>query len=318
MRNIKYYLSIAFLIIAALMYLNRGRRAAGGGGPDLLPEKISSIDGLLIVNGQDSMYYSKNDTGSWLNDEGIPVNADIILGALGNIEIVSPASRSAGEYIARKIRNDGTVIKITAGKKVKSEFRMLYDTTIIPGTYLMSGRNNSIYLIRLKGYSVNNAEKIISSLDRLIQGSRFPDLAPDEIREIRMEYPDKSGESFRLINKDGNYELYIDDSAVKQDMLDKQRISDYLTFFRNISTEYPSENENSDIPGEFHFVTMDVLTASGQTIEVDGYRRQAVNDNRDRFDMTVFTGIIDRSDTVIFKYSDMDPVFSKAGDFLKK
>jgi len=318
MKQLRYIIIIAVTIAALYVYLRSESRKTGGRKPLIVPENIASLDGITIAKDGDTFYYSRGADGLWTTDQGIQADAGFITESLSYLEIISPASKSISDGLADVIKAEGTSIKLYQGNKIRSDFRILHVESGIPGSYLLADKSLQPYLVRVRNYMTNNAEKFILGINDRVSDTFFKGVSSGTITGAGVYYPHDKGDSFSIfLNKEGYVLSIATGDTVAPEMINSQKITDYLSFFDDFKTLHPQKGKAENMTASL-FATLEIATLSGREIRLEAFRNKHNEAGRDDgIDMSVFTGIINNTDTMLFYYSDMDPFFRKAAYFLK-
>lgn len=318
MKQLRYLILIAAAIAALFVYLSRENKKDGGRKPLIVPGNIAALDGIMVAKDDDTSYYSRDAKGLWTTEGGVTADAELITESLSYLEIVSPASHSISDSLTNIIKAEGTSIKLYQRNKTRADLRILHVESGISGSYLLAGNSPRPYLVRVRNYMTDNAEHFVLSIINRVSGTFFAGVSSGTITGTGVLYPERMGDSFSIfLNKDGYIIRMADGDTVSPDKTSSQKILDYLSFYDDIKTLHPQKGTAENMTASL-FATLEISTVSGKEIRLDAYRNKPdVRGNENGFDMSVFTGIVNSTDTLQFYYSDMDPFFRKAAYFLK-
>lgn len=314
---------IALLAAALVVLFNRNESTLAKRNRDFIPADKMDIDRIVITRNGKSLRLDLSENGTWKVNDEIAARRDrldLFLAFLDRLEIVSPASKLIRDDVIAHLSEEGRRVQIYMQGRLDKDFMICYDSTGIRGTYMMLTRAKVPYLVRMKGYAGDNLENIFET-DRINwQENFFLDLGPDDIREVEVEYPLNSRNSFNLKhNGPDSYLLSGIDGPVPDAQTDIQEMEDYLYFFSNIRFEYPREKYPDSLISSTPFVLLHVVSSNGNAYDLKGYRIQAGGDAAGDMHLSRFMGLIhDGQDTVILDYADLDPIFRRLGDFQKK
>ncbi len=310
-------------IIAALLLFDREKGTLGRRDSDFIPFNASLIDRFIIFQGNDSVILEKTNSG-WTVNKTLAANEELIelfKASLGRIEIVSPSSRAVRQQITEMLYKEGSVVQLYVNDRLKSTLYVKYDTSGIRGTYMMRKGSRVPFMVRLTGYAADDITGFFSPRLNSWRSNLLIDCLSDSISEVILEYPGEESESFRIRKEsDGTLVLAgFDDHEVSPEQIDQQKIEDYLAFFAGIPCQYDGYSLPEGFFRQKPFALLQVEDLNGRRNEVTAYRLPSSSGNGVSYDMDRFIALTGNGpDTAMVYYSDMDPVFRRIDDFLKK
>lgn len=325
-RSTKKYaggIAIILLLMAALILLFC-RKYGSSATQEIYfsPQKISAVDRILILQENDSLLLERSDKKWMLNTGGAIARNDrvnLLLEFLARIEIVSPVAKKAEEHILELLHKKAKRVQLYIRGNLEMEFRIMYDSAVIQGTYMMPEESGNAFMVRLKGVAGDNIENIFELDYRSWQENILFDLGPDEIQKIDVEYPEAINESYIIFrNEDGDLELSGMSGTITENNTDMRELTDYLFFFRNIHFEYPEERISDSMVSALPFVELRLTSNTRVETDLKGYLLRSYGESSD-INISHFIGVVrDGRDTVILDYQDLDPIFRRLEDFQKK
>ncbi|MBN1158763.1 MAG: hypothetical protein JXA61_05235 [Bacteroidales bacterium] len=321
----KHPVYIAFLIvvtIAVLILINRRDGLPGRQSSEFSSGNASLIDKVVISKAEETVILEREEHHWMLNGTAIARNdrVDFLLSCFERIEIVSPAAKSMKDRVAEHLKTEGKLVRLYVNGNLRKGFHVYYEPEGITGTYMMLEDSEDPFMVRLIGYAGNDIEVFFSLNHRSWQDNVLFEQGPDDIREVRLEYPETPEHSFRIRHNETNGVVLSELTApIPPENTDLHEIQDYLFFFSNIRYEYPEDPFPDSLISGSPFADLTVITGTGREIHLKAYRWPVSDNASEAYDLNRFIGLInDDRDTVILEYADMDPVLRRIEDFQKK
>lgn len=321
----KYGGSIAFLlilIVALVILFSRKDGTLLKKNVDFFPENISEINRIEISKNEEVILLERNNSQWMLNGMASAQNDRIqfLLESLERIEIVSPASKLVKDSVIAHLLLYGKYVQLSGRGNTDKHFYIYFDTTEVAGTYMMTGKSGTPFMVCLKGYSGNNIENIFSLNFKSWQENILFNFTPDEIREVMVEYPAETDHSFRIFRDESDGIVLSDLISVwPKEKTNTQEIQDYLYFFLNVRFEYPEKRIPDQIFSAQPFAKLGLIAGVSREVNLKAFYLPASNGVSGKHDLNRFIALVNNEqDTVILKYTDMDPIFRQIEDFQKK
>ena len=321
----KYFPYVAVLIIlAAILFMlapNR-RRTMPVDIADFIPAGILHTDKIEFAR-HDALLTLEKSGDSWKIDGSSVARNDLVelfLTTLQRTEIVSPASKALRKQLSEVITRNGRLVKFYNNDRLTRSFYVYYDSLGIPGTYMMKPDDNMPCMVKLKGFSERTIENLFALEAAIWRENAIFGLDPADILEIEVLYPVEPDKSFKIIRTSGG-DLSLSDSrqTYPAESIDRQAITDYLSFFGKISFQPVLVSPNVLPDSEIPFFQIGIRGKKGGESTMKAFRIFSQPGNREVFDRNRFFAVINHEmDTVLIKYADADPVMRELGDFQKK
>lgn len=321
-RNLRIILFVLLLAAVTVIFISRRDSTLKRSYSNYFPVNAATIDKVLILQGNDTIVLEQ-DSNKWVLN-GITVARNdrlmFLMESLERIELVTPATKSAEKDIIENLLTKGKHVQLYSRGKLNKDFRIYYSATGIAGTYILPGQSETPFMVRLRGYSVDNIEEIFSADHRNWSENILFDLSPDEIREVIVEYPSEPEHSYKIF-RSGNADLVLSDlkAAIPAELTNIQELSDYLYFFSNIRFQHMNDSIRSYYLSESPFAILRIVTQKNQLIHLEAYRLLHEPVGLNEYDINRFSGLINQGhDTVILDFAELDPIFRQMEDFKKK
>lgn len=317
------YVAVVIILAAILFMLSPNkRRTLPVDIADFIPTGILLTDKIEFAR-QDALLTLEKSGNNWKVDGSSPARNDLVelfLTSLQRTEIVSPASKTVRKQLSEVIASNGRLVKFYSNDRLTRSFYVYFDSLGIPGTYMMRPGDNKPCMVKLKGFSERNIENLFALQAAIWRENAIFGLDAADILEIEVQYPVEPDKSFKITRTSGG-ELLLSDrrQTYPAESIDRQEITDYLSFFGKISFQSvlvsPSVLPASEIP----FFQIGIRDKTGGESTMKAFRIFSLPDNREMFDRNRFFAVINHNmDTVLIKYADADPVMRVLGDFQKK
>lgn len=325
-RLIKKYIGyIAFLlilIVALAVLFSRRDGTLLKKNINFFPENSSEINRIEISKDDETILLERNNNQWMLNGMTTARNDRIqfLLESLERIEIVSPASKLVQDSVIAHLLLYGKYVQLSGPGSTEKHFYVYFDTTGIAGTYMITERSGTPFMVHLKGYSGNNIESIFSLNFKSWRENILFNFTPDEIFEVTVEYPAETEHSFRIFRNESDGIVLSDHISVwPKEKTDVQEIQDYLYFFINVRFEYPDKRIPDHVFSAPPFAKLSLITGTDRKINLKAFHLPASNGVSGKRDVNRFIALINNGqDTIILNYTDMDPIFRQIEDFQKK
>jgi hypothetical protein len=319
--KIIYTLAFAGLIaLAAVLLITSRKSTIRPRNMNFALTEPSLVDKIILSYKTYQLVLEKEGSRWRLNGE-YPARTETVnlfLQAMTRIEVLSPASRSILDTLTSRIDERGNRLKLFRGNKVVLSVAVYYEKESIPGTYMMDERFRKPFRVGLTGFDGDNIAGLFTPEISRWKDNLLLDYRPEDIAEVRMEYPFTPEKSFIITANPGQApRLGPVTGSSAPGLADPQEITDYLSWFSMIRYSVP-ENPVSDPAGlNEPFAILTLTDKSQQVFRMKAYR---IRDNGGSdFDINRYLAwVAGDSLPVVVKYSDTDPIMRSYGDFLKK
>jgi hypothetical protein len=316
------YIFFFFIVVMAVFVVlvirrngNWQQRSIG-----FVPPDVSSIDSVRVTCQKASLILGKSGE-DWKINHHEPAKkekVELLLSSLQRIEIVSPTARMIRDAISDSLLLHGKHISIFSGGKLVRSMYVYYDSLHIPGTYMMLERSKDPFMVKLKGYETVNIENLFSPVrNNWIDHSLFG-YNPEQLAFISVFYPGAPDASFTIDIGKVKVTLSNKNGIVDETKINMQEIKDYLHFFGKISYIIPVESSGpfmEDNP----FAMLLIRDINQDQFQLNAFRKYISGQNRKEFDSNLCFAVLNRDrDTILLRYTDIDPLLRHLDDFQKK
>ena len=304
--------------IVLVVFLMKSDRTMRAGTEDFIPPELSLIDRITISRHGYLLMLEKHDEQWFVSGKG-PARTDrvnFLLESIRRLELVGPVSNINRAALIDQMRAEGRKIELFHNHQRIRSFYVYFDS--LQGTCMMKNPPGMPLIVRLKGYKTANLLEIFSVIPGNYLEKAILGYKPEDIIEIRMEYPDHPAGSF-IIKRNENDIPELSGLQNRSTFVeaDQQEIADYLSFFSKVAFEDTDQSMAEYVTGQQPFATLTIKTRNGTDTDLRAYRQPSVA--RDDFDRNRYIAVIRHGqDTVWLNYTDTDPIFRQIGDFQKK
>lgn len=320
-RKILYTLAFAVLVaIAAVLMVSNRNSTLQKRNMNFTLVEPSLVDKIVIRNNTGRLVIEKAGDGWQLNAK-YPATTQTVtqfLQAMGRIEILSPASKSMRDSLARRIDERGTSLKLYHRNRTLLSIGIVYAKGPIPGTYMMDERFREPFRVGLTGYNGDNFAGLFSPVISRWKDNVLLDYRPEDIAIIRMEYPEDPGQSFVLtVNRGQAPRLDPVSASVAPGNADLQEIADYLTGFSGIRYGVPDSSLYDATSLKEPFALLTLTDRTQHVFSMKAFRMTVPG--KTGYDVRRYL-VIQAGDSqpLMVNYSDTDPIMKSYRDFLKK
>lgn len=227
---------------------------------------------------------------------------------------MAPAARSDQKELIETLPVNGREVSFFEEGRLLKTFYIGYDSSGVKGTYIMDLHKNP-YRVRLKGFDQANIEGFFNLEAENWQVRSLFGYRADQLATISAEYPKNPGQNFTLSQHAPGVYTLSGRQPVSADMTDVSKITDYLQFFSEIQYTRVQNPGRFMRPGPPDVMLRIELRQGGTSFEVYPFYPAKVTDKADKnLALVVFR---DKADTVVVKYSDLDPLLLTVSDFKK-
>ncbi len=198
---------------------------------------------------------------------------DPLLTTVSKMELESIPSKNATQNIVENIKSKGIHVTIfdSKGKKAKS-YKVGIESKDHSGTYFLMDGSKQPYNMRLKGFTGLMRNRFTGIVDLWRDKVIFRE-APQNIKELTVEYHKKQNHSFRIKKEGNGYKVQpLNDLSKKYDRkADPKKINAYLGAYKAIYAEnYDNKNKYRDsIIHLVPFATIALTNEQDEKTEVD-------------------------------------------------
>lgn len=314
-RTTSYILLTLLLAGAGYVLLSRSSGTLKQDVSDFLPAAGAGIDKFTIRRAGESLTIRRSGEG-WVLQDGHRVKPEMIqffFQTLQRFEILSPASKSDHHRLQESLPASGREISFFGQNRLLKSFFIGYDSSGVKGTYIMDKHRNP-YRIRLKGFDETDIEGFFSLQAENWQVRTLLGFRADELASVTAIYPRNPGQNFTLTQPvPGAYSL----AGARVLPADSEKIGDYLQFFSEISYTRVNKASRFMRPGPPDAGLRCTLRHGESTsFDIYPFYPETGGDLPDK--NLAIVVLPATTDTVVVKYSDLDPLLLTLSDFQKK
>jgi hypothetical protein len=309
------------VFVAIMIMINRHSGTLKQEIHDFIPSDLTAIDRLVIARKNQQIILDKTKDSWELESYGkarSPV-IDFFFTSLQRLEIVAPASKADRSRIRENLLDSGRVVSFYHHGKVIRRFYAGYSSLTVPGTYMMDARRKFPYRIKLKGFDEVNLENLFSINAETWKQNILFGFHAEDIDNVAVKYPKEPLRSFGIYrNAGGEYKVTGQIQRTDSGRYDRQEILDYLNYFGGVAYIHAGHPLKQKMETDHEFAEISVRLRNGSETHVRAYSC-FTGPNHLGADKDQFIAIIEPiTDTVLIKFSDMDPIFHTWDDFQKK
>ncbi len=314
----KLYLILIMVIVAsvAAYYFHQHKSSTlRNRDSDFSIHELEEIDRITLTSGNNSISLY-NELGSWkVNNEVVNQErmTDFLILAT-KLEAVFPASKAEEDELSAML-NDGTEVAYYSGRKRINSYRICKWKMKIFAT---RGKSDKIFQVEARGYPNVDLTKVFTSETAHWKNRKIINFHPKEIQSVKIHYPCHSNKNFEIRQvSSGNYRVSDQKNNDFTRSADQDLIRIYLHFFCDITyiSVQDQEKANASYLKEPFFI-LAIETYEKSRIELHGYRK--MNPENEKTDVVEFYGELNKTESMLLKYSDFDPILVDLDYFLKK
>ncbi len=315
-RYLPHILAAVLIVSALLVLLNRRGGTMRQDIADFLPPPEAEIDRFSISRSGETIEL-RNTPGGWMVNGESRARPDVVtffFQTLRRLEL-APVSRRDLDRLRTMLPVAGREVVFYENGRKKASFFIGYDSVGVRGTYVMKHRGTP-YRVTLKGYDQPNIEGFFSMRPENWQLQKLLGYQAATLSAVSVAYPMHPEHNFTL--NQGPPGVYsVSGEATAAGNTDLEQAADYLNFFGEISysrVKRPSAYMRSGKPD----ATLSIQPLQGSRITLDIYPFYSEGAAGAADKNLAVTVVRERNDTVIVKYSDLDPLLLTFSDFQKK
>jgi hypothetical protein len=308
--------AVVLIATAVLVMLNRRGGTLRQDISDFLPAPEAAIDRFSISRTGEKIDL-RDTPGGWMVNGESRAKPDVVtffFETLRRLE-VAPVSRRDLDRLRNSLPVSGREVVFYEDGRKKASFFIGFDSTGVRGTYIMK-RNGPPYRVTVKGYDQPNIEGFFSTRSENWQLQKLLGYQAASLSSVSVAYPQHPEQNFTL--NQGPPGVYaVSGRQAANGATDLEKAGDYLNFFGEISysrVKKPSAYMRAGQPD----ATLSIQPLQGNRITLDiypFYTEGAAGATDKNLAVTV---VREHTDTVIVKYSDLDPLLLTFSDFQKK
>jgi hypothetical protein len=271
-----------------------------------------TTDEIRIIDNK-STCILKRTTDGWKVDDltkAKDLHVEFMLAKLRLLKMDFPTSQKEKNRLKDTLVNHGRTIELMyKGKKI-------YDLCFLEyrGKNIALNRKQNPYYVTIPGNSLMSLQKLIPAQAESWMKNILIDIPKENISYLTLSYPHYEEKSFciRQIKK-GTYQLLNNQNEIVKNA-ETIEILDYLSFYKGIVyTRYHTKDYSLSTSPIFD---LKIIINDLNTIECTGY--QLYQQKKEDSDQNHCGIILNKKDTVIVRYADIDPLLVEMDYFLKK
>lgn len=315
-RYIPHILVLALIAAALLVLLSRRGGTLKQDISDFLPAPEVAIDRFTIGHAGTQVDLHKTPGGWMVNGES-RARSEVVKFFFENLQRleVAPVSRRDLERLRSSLPVSGREVVFYENGRKKASFLIGYDSTGVKGTYIMH-RRGTPYRVTMKGFDQQDIEGFFSMRAENWQIQKLLGYQAASLSQVSVEYPQQPDHDFTVTQvPPGVYAVSGKlDATGKTDL---EKAGDYLNFFGEIPysrVKRPSAYLREGRPGAV--LSIQPLQGSRITLEIFPFYAGGATGEADK--NLAITVVREHADTVVVKFSDLDPLLLTFSDFQKK
>jgi hypothetical protein len=318
-RILPYLALFALAVIAGLLVLKKSHTSLSDDIRDFVPAALTTIDRIEIEQQGHRIFLERQE--KWIINSTLPAREEVVqllLSSISRFEIIAPAPKAGRDELKDRLTKAGRKVTLIARKKVLREFYIGYDTLAVTGTYIFRKDGQTPYRIKIKGYEAVNIENLFSLQPGLWRENSIFGIDAASIAKISVQYPDNPGLSFSISRSGNSFDLSdVSETHVYNPNLEE--IQDYLRFFGTIEFRFPDQSLKNHLSRVQQFADINLMLTSNQKEGLTAYPLLHEVTGPGKEDKNWFIALLKPSkDTVLIRYTDIDPLLRKLDDFQKK
>lgn len=230
---------------------------------------LLKLNGLWKINGSDA----------W------QARVNYLLAVSGQLEIISPVSRSIQDSIIRLMKK-GTYVSLFNGHQEISSFIICRFNNYY---YAKHERSSSIYCISIKGNAGTDLLNIFNPEESNWYLNKLFDFHPDEIVSIQLTYPQQSARDFKIEKIKHSFLLSEHDTSIKSEIRDTSLLGEYIQFYSGIQYEKKDSYDiftATEITAKNSFFHLVIKGNKGVLNDIKGYKKfriDSTNEDLNKF-----------------------------------
>jgi len=240
------------------------------------------------------------------------------------LKINSVVPVSIRNEIMKRLEDDGKRLMIITGRRNPYVTFMYHDTVYTNATYMMAEHSGHIFGIEVPGFRNRNIAGLFVDEINYWRDHKLFHLRPDEINSISLTDRKNPENSFHLIiNDPGDYKLFTNPDSNRIPDPDTEAIEQYLGYFASVSFEQFLSSNDYDADISFRDEDVEkiitVRDSRNHDTEVKTFARYVKSrKGTTEPDLNRLYAVMNKTDTVLAKYVELDPVMKKIGYFLNQ
>ena len=249
MKNNKALLVVLVILLAIAGYFLMNKdsstlKSRDGVFSDFAIEDVEAIDQIFISGyAGESVTLMKGD-GEWLvngKHKARPESIAVLMKTFARIAVKSPVSSAAFDNVVTSIATKSIKVEIYEGEDTPSKVYYVGEATQNnQGTFMLlekdGVKSTEPFVMYIPGFYGYLTTRFYADALEWRDAAIFKYL-PNEIKELRVDFYAKPGESFTIKQNGTSFELYENQTAKLVENTDEKMIETYLSFFDKVYYE---------------------------------------------------------------------------------
>ncbi|MCB2195534.1 MAG: DUF4340 domain-containing protein [Bacteroidetes bacterium] len=240
MKNLKLYLILAVLIIiAGIFYFSNNKGTLNLRVADFSVDQYQDITKIEIISPQEKLKLELTNNQWKVNDKYWATEKYVknLLLALNRLTILSPVSKAEKEQVASILKADGMLVKVYKNRRTVKEFYVSKPSMNQEKTYMMMKKSSEPFIVSIPAFRGLLADLFITD-ENYWRNKTIFDYEPQNIKSIRVEYPEEQIKSFQVNNyNDGTFAVQnLVETKFIEDF-DVEKVARYFTYYQRIVFE---------------------------------------------------------------------------------
>ncbi|MBN1117362.1 MAG: DUF4340 domain-containing protein [Bacteroidales bacterium] len=266
----------------------------------------------IIVEKNDTKTHLKFEEANWKTSQDVLADKskiDYAISSLINLRMNYPVSKEQSNELKKLFADSANTIKLFYKGKQVYTLRFLSNNS---QTFAINSKDK-IYSLVLPGYEKFNLEQIIPTEPGYWEIQQLLKLSPEKIKKVSVVYAKQEKSGFRLEHREQKFELYDYKNQVMENS-DTASILDYIHFFSGVNG-MRFDATGFDLINNKPIFSLIVETQDRHT-HIESFL--LFNKANNASDCDMFAGVVNKNDTLMFRYIDFDPILVSLDYFLKK
>ena len=326
----KFFLYIIAIIVlitgAVIIYITKMGTPFGKDDSDFAIDEINKVTKIVLTSEQGKVELLKIREGWQVNKRFIARenSVEFLLQMLSQLEIKSPVSDEKFSKETETLTKDVVFIEVFEQLKRVKSFSLYKVNSNTYANYARKREGTNPYVLFIPGFNKPIGSLFVTK-EKLWEPYIIFDYQPGMIKTVKMDYPDSTDKSFRIVKTAYNrYKLLQNGKVVP--VFDTLAIERYLSYFRNIrfirwELGIDSAETDSVILATPEFI-LTITDKMGSNNTIKTYSKLvSLVDNEGILTAShneVFVKKNNEKELCVARYFDLDPVIKEIKYFLEK
>jgi len=311
--------------IAAVIYWSDPFSTFSSRERDFAVENIEEVDRIELTSNTNRLSLEKNGE-MWRVNGAFEVRSRamlVLIDALANLQAEAPVSKKQLPRIQEHLLEEGIRVQIFKGRRELKNF-VVSRKDFAKNTYMSMEGAALPYRVHIPAFAGQ-----VATLFQIAQNYwRSPmifDIKPQEIKQVIVQYPEKTSAGFELNAANNGYYTLENTSGNEIESINDDRIARYLAFFQAVKYEKimaDGEHKLRDsLMKATPWVHIKVKSHGGDVGTLEVFRKPASGKKdafgqRSEFDLDKAYALLNGSEEIIqIQYFVFDPIFKEIDYF---